>query len=243
MILFIKHIDIEGPETLGAFFQRHGFNCRTVDLGQGEALPQDLADIQAVIVLGGPMNVDEEDQYPFLKPENAFIQQVLRQEIPYLGICLGSQLLAKACGARVTKNPVEEIGWSSVRLTASGKNDTLFAGLAEEVLVFQWHGDTFAIPSGAQCLASSSACAHQALKVGRYAYGLQFHVEITDKSIREWSDEYFKDPGVLQERKAQMLAGYQRQRDEFHAIGETIFSNFLKLIKISNESRAVKQSR
>ena len=234
MILFIKHIDIEGPETLGEFFAARGYASQTIDLSRGEDLPTDFADIQAVVVLGGPMNVDEEDKYPFLRSENIFIEKILAAQIPYLGICLGSQLLAKAAGAKVTKNSVEEIGWSTVRLTSDGRTDPLFAGLNEDVLVFQWHGDTFAIPSVGKWLASSPECRHQALKVGSCAYGLQFHVEITDKSIIDWSEEYFKDTEVLRRRKTEMLQEYNRRKKEFHAIGEKIFNNFLGIIKSRN---------
>src|SRR3990167_5149044 len=110
MILFIKHIDIEGPETLQPVFESHGFQCQIIDLSLGDLLPEDFSDLEAVVVLGGPMNVYEEDKYPFLKMENVFIQKILQKKIPYLGICLGSQLLAKAAGAKVTSSAVEEIG-------------------------------------------------------------------------------------------------------------------------------------
>ncbi len=110
MILIIKHIDIEGPGTFGDFLTTKGEPFRIVELGAGEKLPSNLDGIHAVVVLGGPMNVYEEDKYPFLKDENSFIQDVLKKEIPYFGICLGSQLLAKAAGARVVRSPVKEIG-------------------------------------------------------------------------------------------------------------------------------------
>jgi len=238
MILFIKHIDIEGPETLGEFFKAHGFSSRVIDLSKEEKLPSDLSDIDAVVCLGGPMNVDEEDKYPFLKEENIFIKKILKEEIPFLGICLGSQLLAKAAGAKVSQNPVKEIGWYKINLTPDGKKDLLFEGIPEEVEVYQWHGDTFAIPNEGKWLASSKLCAHQALKIGPCAYGLQFHIEITDKSIREWSDEYFKDDKkVLNIQKSNMLKQYEQNKKTFHGLAETIFSNFLKLIPAKKISR------
>lgn len=231
MILYIKHVDIEGPETIDAFFKRHGYQGRVVDLSRGGRLPENCDDLDAVICLGGPMNVYEEDQYPFLKEENTFIQGVVRDEVPFLGICLGSQLLAKACGAMVSRSPTEEIGWRTVTLTGEGKNDPLFEGLRPDLFVFQWHGDTFAIPQNGQWLVAGPDCPHQALKVGPAAYGFQFHIEITDKSIREWSEEYFKNnPGLLKEKKAEMLAEYEKKKAAFEQEADVIYRNFLKLI-------------
>ncbi len=235
MILFIKHIDIEGPETIGRFFSRQGYSCETIDLSTGDGLPKTEADfkpIEAVVCLGGPMNVYQEKEYPFLKAENIFIQKILDRKIPYLGICLGAQLLAKACAAKVTKAPSKEVGWFSVQLTGTGKRDAIFNGIDEEFLVFQWHEDTFAIPKAGKHLASSSLCSHQAFKVGESAYGFQFHIEITDKSIREWSDEYFaKDPEILKVKKQQMLKHYRDKKEIFHQTAEIIYKNFLRNIR------------
>jgi GMP synthase-like glutamine amidotransferase len=233
-ILFVKHIDIEGPGTLGDFFKRYGYQEITVDLGAGDDLPEDIDRFDAVVVLGGPMNVDEEDKYPFLKKENEFIQQVLKKEIPFLGICLGSQLLAKACRAKVTKSPQKEVGFFDVSLTEDGKKDPLFQRLSQDVLVYQWHEDMFAIPSEAKLLAGSKGCPHQALRVGKNAYGLQFHVEVTDKSIREWSEGYFKKGDLAYTKKAQdMIDDYKNKKKEFHDVGNRIYKNFLEIIETS----------
>ena len=238
MVFFIKHINIEGPETLGEFFKKHGFTSRTLDLSYGDNFPKDFSDIEAVVCLGGPMNVYEEDKYPFLKEEDVFIKKVLKEEISFLGICLGSQLLAKAAGAKVTENAVKEIGWYKVELTADGKKDLLFEGIPEEIEIYQWHGDTFAIPREGKWLASSQLCAHQALKVGPCAYGLQFHIEITDKSIQEWSDEYFKDDmATLTTQKGNMLKRYEENKKSFHFLADKIFSNFLKIIPVKKAVR------
>jgi len=230
MILIIKHIDIEGPETIGEHFKKKGYDLKIIDLSLGESLPSNFSDIEAVVVLGGPMNVYEEEKYPFLKPENAFIKKVLKEQIPYLGICLGSQLLAKSCGAKVTKSPVKEVGWFKVDLTQEGKKDVLFDGLDDKIDVFQWHEDTFAVPQGGNWLGKSKGCAHQAFRVGPCAYGVQFHFEITDKSIKDWSDAYFKDTRVLKNRKQSMLNMYKKKKKVFHDTGRTICDNFLKIV-------------
>jgi len=235
MILIIKHIDIEGPGTLGDFLKAQGEPFCIIELGAGEKLPADPQAFKAVVVLGGPMNVDEEERFPFLKQENDFIQKVLKAGIPYLGICLGSQLLAKAAEARVVKSPVKEIGWYQVKLTTEGKKDPLFAGFREAGPVYQWHGDMFQIPVHGRLLASAQGCPHQALKVGKNAYGLQFHVEVTDKSIKEWCDEYCETdlPGRLDHAKS-MMKDYWKYKKAFDAQAQRLYQNFLEIIYAKN---------
>lgn len=231
MILIVKHIDIEGPGTFGDFLLQKNIPFKIIDLGAGEQLPHNFNDIKAVVVLGGPMNVDEEHIHPFLKAENVFIKEVLKKEIPFLGICLGSQLLAKAAGARVVKSPVKEIGWYHVKLTSEGKKDPLFQGFNEQEPIYHWHGDMFEIPGNGTLLATASGCPHQALKVGRNAYGLQFHVEVTDKSIKEWCDEYCQNdlPG-RPEHAQTMLNDYKRYEGSFISQANRVYENFLNII-------------
>ena len=230
MFLIIKHIDIEGPGTLGDFLIRKGKAFRVVELGAGQQLPSDLKDINAVVVLGGPMNVYEEDRYPFLKNENDFIRRVLDAKIPYFGICLGSQLLAKAAGAKVVKSPVKEIGWYKVALTTDGKIDPLLTGFKDDEEIYHWHGDMFEIPTNGVLLASGSGCPHQAFRVGENAYGFQFHMEVTDKSIKEWCDEYSSTdlPG-RKEHGAAMLESYYKNKERFNRQAECLYENFLRI--------------
>jgi GMP synthase-like glutamine amidotransferase len=230
MILIVKHIDIEGPGTLGDFLIRKSEPFRVVELGAGEKFSKDLKGIKAVVVLGGPMNVYEEDKYPFLKDENIFIQRILKAEIPYFGICLGSQLLAKAAGARVVRSPVKEIGWYRIALTPDGKSDPFFQGFREDEDIYHWHGDMFEIPQDGALLASGTGCPHQAFRVGKNAYGIQFHVEVTDRSIKEWCDEYSATdlPG-RKEHCAVMLDGYFKKKEQFNLQANRLYENFLAI--------------
>lgn len=186
--LVIKHVRREGPGTLGEFLKGRGVDLDIREMEDGDALPAGLDRYGLLIVMGGPMNVDEEDAFPFLAGEIELIQEASERDVPMMGICLGSQLLCKAAGGRVTANPEKEIGWYEIELTPEGRNDPLFEGLPRAFPVFQWHGDTFSIPEGGVNLAASSACARQALRVGRRAYGLQFHVEVDGVMIRDWID-------------------------------------------------------
>jgi GMP synthase-like glutamine amidotransferase len=151
----------------------------------GDPLPE-LRDVSALIVLGGAMGANDDSRHPFLYGLKIFIRQVVRAGIPYLGICLGGQLLAAALGAAVAPNRWDELGSLQVALTDEGRGDPLFSCLPPEFVTFQWHHDSFDIPVGGTLLAGSSACRHQAFRVGERAWGLQFHPEVTEKIIRDW---------------------------------------------------------
>jgi len=230
MILFIKHIEIEGPETLGTYFAGQGYRLGVVNLHAGEKLPDDLKGLDAVIPLGGPMNVYEEDRYPFLKDEDIFLRKVLAANIPALGICLGAQLLTKAAGGRVVRSPQQEIGWFTIEMTPAGRKDPLLAGLPSPMEVYQWHGDMCEPLNGEALLASSARCPVQALRLGPKAYGLQFHAEITEKSIDEWSADYAPEKRAERER---MLKRYQEIKGEFARNGEVLCENFMKIMRMA----------
>lgn len=228
-IVVVKHAENEGPGTIGTFFEDHGWPVEVIELGKGEVLPNEFDGIAAVIMLGGPMNVYEEDTYPFLKDEDLFITRLLIEEIPFLGICLGAQLLAKTCNARVEKAPAREIGWFDVELSGEGRKDPLFKGLSRKITVFQWHEDTFAIPNKGVLLAHGAVCAHQAFRVGDNAYGFQFHIEVTEDMVREWSAGFAIETGAR-------TATLKSHRDRMKACGtevQLIMSNFLHIIESS----------
>ncbi|MDD5084477.1 MAG: type 1 glutamine amidotransferase [Candidatus Omnitrophica bacterium] len=198
-----------------------------------------MSRIDAVIILGGPMNVYEEDSFPFLKAEDVFIKKAIRNQIPLLGICLGSQLIAKACGAEVRRAKEQEIGWYKASLTGHGMVDPLFDALPREFDVFQWHQDTFDIPDKGQLIAFSASCRNQAFSFGENAYGLQFHIEVDDSMIEDWTKKYFEnDDPFLELSGKSMLLNYYKIEREFNDRADRIFLNFAKMIKASEAKRS-----
>ncbi len=232
MILFIKHIGIEGPGTMGDFLEDSKILYTVMDLSSGDKLPRLKREFQAVICLGGPMNVYEEDKYPFLREEDFWLRRIVEEETPFLGICLGAQLIAKATGARVTKNPEKEIGWYRIVLSNDGLQDDLLKDMPEIFTVFQWHGDTFGIPPGGKRLAFAELCQNQALKYGRNIYGVQFHVEVTKAMIAQWADAYKEEleslRGVVSD-KQKMLEDYDRLSKVYMKQAEQFYVNFFTI--------------
>ena len=231
MILVIKHIAIEGLGTAEEYFTNSGPGLHVVDLSAGDQLPEDLAGIAGVISLGGPMNVYETDRHPFLAAEDSLIKKVLRQGMPFLGICLGSQLLAKAAGAEVRRAPEKEMGFKTVFLTEDGLKDPLLRGVGRELTVFQWHGDTFDLPVGGTLLATGRECRHQAFRVGPCAYGFQFHMEVARRDMVAWCDAYLNPEHQKEHDMRQtMLRDYRAAGARYHRAAAALFENFYRII-------------
>lgn len=185
-VLVVQHVQSEGLGLIAPLLRSKGLGHHVVRVYKGERIPERLAGYSALIVLGGPMGVYEDDVYPFIKAELRLLRSALAERRPVLGVCLGAQLLAKAAGAQVYKGEAKEIGWFDVSLTAQGRGDKLFLGLPDTFTVFQWHGDTFTTPLGAANLAGSELFERQLIRVGVNAYGIQFHLEVTEPMIKDW---------------------------------------------------------
>lgn len=237
MILIIKHIGIEGPGSIGDFFRASAWRLVTVELGEGQRLPSGLQGVEAVVSLGGPMSVYEEEKFPFLKEEDAFLKKALQEQVPVLGICLGAQLLAKACGAAIKKHEVREAGWQRIRLTEEGTADPLFEGLPPKLLVFQWHQDTFELPTHGMLLAEGSACRNQAFRIGRNAYGLQFHIEVSPLVLASWAEAYKEEAQGL-DIKGMLIESY-RVQEEFERQAQALCLNFARIIERARKAPVV----
>ncbi|MGA2383333.1 MAG: type 1 glutamine amidotransferase [Gemmatimonadales bacterium] len=182
----VQHVAGEGPGLIGVLARQRGLalDLRRMDLG--EALP-DVGAVAALVILGGPMGAYEAVAHPHLLEEQRLLEEAVEQGLPVLGICLGSQLLAAALGARVYPGPEPEIGVFEVKLTEDGADDPLLGPAGPKFSAFHWHGDTFELPPGAVHLASTRAYRHQAFRVGDRAWGLQFHIELDQALAREWA--------------------------------------------------------
>lgn len=188
-VLAVRHVTHEGLGLLEKVFEAEGISYEYLDARQEPFPSVDLSRYAGLVVLGGAMGVYETGRYPFLSKEMGLLREALQKEVPTLGICLGSQLLAAAGGARVYKGPREEIGWFPISTRLEARQDPLLRHCPAEAMVFHWHGDTFDLPREAQHLASSERYPHQAFRIGECAWGFQFHLEITEPMIKEWIEE------------------------------------------------------
>ena len=185
-LLVFQHSAREPLGLLDPMLRAAGFRIRYVNFSRQPDLKPDVRRYNGLIVLGGPMNVDQVDRYPHLATEIAAIQEALRLDIPILGICLGAQLLAAALGAHVRPHSVREIGWYRLHPTAAAQGDPLCRHFDGSQHVFQWHAYTLDLPPGAVHLASTPTCPNQAFRHGDRAYGLQFHLEADRELIERW---------------------------------------------------------
>jgi GMP synthase (glutamine-hydrolysing) len=196
----LQHLDREGPGSIAQACAARGLRVEVRRLDLGTPVPTTLGKDDILIVMGGPMGVGDvgDPRYPFLAHEIELLHTVLVKAQPVLGICLGAQLLAKAGGARVypnlstdasgAKHALREVGFADVRLLGLDRERVL-AGLPATIPVLHWHGDTFDLPAGAVHLAETDDCANQAFRIGKQAFGLQFHIETDAEQVRRWTEE------------------------------------------------------
>lgn len=186
-ILVFQHLAIEHPGIFRQFWREDGYHPTTIEIDEGEPIPS-FDNFDLLVVMGGPQDVWQEDRFPWLVQEKAAIRRwVVEIGKPYLGICLGHQLLASALGGKVGKMPVPEVGLAPVTLTRDGMSDPALAGFPQTVDSFHWHGaEVSEPPAGATVLASSSLCAVQAMRWGKHAYGFQYHCEIEPSTVDDW---------------------------------------------------------
>ncbi|MEL6445904.1 MAG: type 1 glutamine amidotransferase [Bacteroidota bacterium] len=182
MIAVLQHVSFEGPAHIAAWASSRGLTLDTTRLFAGESTP-DVAAIDGLIVMGGPMNIYEEEDYPWLVSEKALVRDAIEAGKPVVGVCLGAQMIADVLGSKVVPVGQKEIGWFPLSLTEAGRSHPVFRAAPASFPVFHWHGETFALPDGAIHLARTSVCETQAFLWKDRVLGLQCHLEMTARSI------------------------------------------------------------
>ena len=201
-ILVFQHVPYEILGTFDPMIRERGFRVRYINFGRDPEVIPNVTKYDGLIVLGGPMNVGQADQYPHLTSELEALRSALDHNIPIMGICLGAQLLAKTLGAEVSRCPEKEIGWYDVTPTEEGLRDPVLGHFKDTRKIFEWHGDAFANPPGAVRLAESRAWPNQAYRYGDNAYGFQFHLEVDEALVHRWlsTPRYLEELSALKGR-------------------------------------------
>jgi GMP synthase (glutamine-hydrolysing) len=230
-VLALQHVWDDPAGYLGELLQAYRLAYDVVHV-ETESLPDSSA-YDAVLALGGFQHANDDEKHPYFVQEKQWLSSVVEQEIPFLGICLGGQLLAHVLGGSVKRHRLTEIGFTEVQFTEAGKTDPLYADLPGYQEVFQWHEDTFDIPPGAVLLATNSTTENQAFRYGRCVYGLQYHIEPTAEMLNTWIHHVeFKAEiiNVLGEEKYHALEREQVTRYPlFRRHSQILFRNFLRI--------------
>ncbi len=219
---YFQHVPFEGLGSIEPWLNAAEYEITHTRLFEAANFPDDKK-IDFLVIMGGPMSVNDEDQFPWLVAEKRFIHEFIGSGKPVLGICLGAQMIANAMGARVFRNPVKEIGWFPIH--AIGSNDGSVFGFPPFATVFHWHGETFDLPSRAIRLAKSAGCRNQAFQIGQSVIGLQFHLETTPESARELvfncRDELVPSPYIQAEEEI-LSASQDRYTSIHHLMGSIL---------------------
>jgi len=228
-IAIFRHLSTEGPGYFAEFLDERCIPWQLIRIDAGDAVPNDPSAYSGLVFMGGPMSVN--DDLPWIAPVLALIRDAVARDIPVLGHCLGGQLISRALGGAVTRNPVKEIGWGSA--TVSGNDAArVWFGEAQSFDVFHWHGETFSLPHGATHLLSSAHCANQAYAIGKHL-ALQCHVEMTEQMIRDWCEVGVDEIAASTESPAVQSASVMQAQmadklPQLHAVAGRLYQKWIE---------------
>ena len=230
-VAIFRHAPTEGPGYFATFLSHHGIPWMLVKVDEGQPLPQQAGDYSGLVFMGGPMSVN--DDLPWIAQEFKLIRQAVKKEIPVLGHCLGGQLMAKALGGEVRKNPVKEIGWGVVNVEDNPAAMEWLEDSPKSFLSFHWHGETFSLPPGAARILSSPWCENQAFALGGHL-GLQCHVEMTSELIKNWCEagarEIAANLGPSVQTAQAMQTDLENRLPRLHRIADKLYSRWVKRV-------------
>ena len=242
-LLVLQHVAFAILGTLNPHLKDAGFRLRYVNFGRHPDAEPKLDGYQGLVILGGPMGVNEVGAHPHLLTELRLIETAMEREMPILGVCLGAQLIAQALGAHVRANPEKEIGWYDVTLTDKGRSDPLFRHFRPTEKLFQWHADAFDVPRSATHLASTTTCRNQAFRYGTNVYALQFHLEVDESLVERWL-HVLLERGELEEFGGKISREQIRREtgcyvERLRWLSDSTFAEFIRLFGLRRRYRAL----
>lgn len=231
-VVIFRHASVEGPGFLGTFLTERHIPWNLIKIDQGEQLPSSVDDFSGLVLMGGPMSVN--DELLWISPLLSLIREAIQKDIPVLGHCLGGQLISKALGAVVKPNPVKEIGWAEVTVDDNAYVRDWF-GDHKSFQAFHWHGETFSLPAGATHLLASTYCMNQAYVIGKHL-AFQCHIEVTADMIKSWCEaglaemmESAQSPGVQQTQ--QIEQNIDERVANLNTMARLVYERWIKGLK------------
>jgi len=230
-VAIFRHFATEGPAYLGDFLTQRQIAWQLIALDEGAAVPLHPDEYAGLVFMGGPMSVN--DPLPWVAPVLQLIRQAMERDIPVLGHCLGSQLMSRALGGVVSRNPLKEIGWGRVSVPENAMARQWF-GHVRDFDAFHWHGETWSLPTDAVLIASSPVCAHQAFALGPHL-GMQFHVEVNELTIRRWCADGRREIEASDSPAVQPVADILQQMPArlplLNAVADKLYADWIQGLK------------
>ena len=230
-ILIFRHIDCEGPGYFAQFLERHQLPYSVICIDQNDPIPEQSGNSSGLVFMGGNMSVN--DDLPWIEQELQLIRQAVAANIPVLGHCLGGQLISKALGGKVTKNPIKELGWHTVsksEVNGSTNSDQRWPdSIPDSFEAFHWHGETFSLPEGATALLENEQCQNQGFFLNN-TLALQCHIEMTDKMVKQWVTLYkheLDEPGSHIQSADEILANLNQRIIAMQNVADVLYTTWI----------------